>query len=243
MKNWIDTRELILKAPLPQHGESYGIIPNELFINSILECIDVNNYTLFEERYLTNAKNTKVTGYFVIHSNKDIELAPTIYFVNSYDKSLKANIRIGGTVLVCSNGMMSSRVYSRKHLGDNAYTDFKKMISVGLQNLENDFNTLLINKEEMKNIEIDKKVINSLVSDMFLNEELIKTTQLDILKKELKFSKNFKDSSLWSFYNNVTESFKDNNPHNHNKQHGKFHGYISDNFDLTNAPGVFKKAI
>ena len=76
---------------------------------------------------------------------------------------------------------------------------------------------------------------------MFLadREALVNATQLEIIRKEIKYSKDFKDGSLWSFYNNCTAGFHDNHPSNYDKQHIKFHTYISDKFALTGSRGLY----
>ena len=240
--NWTKKEE-ILATPIPTHTGRYGVIPHEIFLDCIQEQINNRGLTIIDERYLTNRNNQRLSGSYDISGFDDIDICPSIYFLNSYDKSQVASIRIGGTVLVCKNGMLSSTSYKRKHLGKNALAEFIQMIDKGLDNLYNEFQKLILSKEEMKNTLVNKDTIDQLVGNMFLQEELITSTQLNILKHELKFSKDFNDDTLWSFYNNVTESYKSNNPSKYNKQHNVFHGYILDNFNLTNKPNLFKQIV
>lgn len=238
---WSVTRQEIVDTPLPTHKGRYGVIPHELFLNTVADKITSRGYGIIDERFLTNKDNQVLSGTYTIGGYDDIDITPSIYFVNSYNKSKIASIRIGGMVLVCKNGMLSSRVYSRKHLGAKAYEDFSNQIDKGLDKLDEDFNNLIINKNEMKSLTINKDTIHKLVSDMFLEEDLITSTQISILKRELKYSKNFKDDTVWSFYNNVTESLKSNSASNYNAQLSKFHAYASDYFDLTNKPNLYFK--
>ncbi len=238
---WSVTKQEIIDTPLPTHQGRYGVIPHELFLNTVADKITSRGYGIIDERYLTNKNNQRLSGVYTLGGYDDIDITPSVYFINSYDKSKIASIRIGSTVLVCKNGMLSGKSYSRKHIGAKAYEDFSNKIDKGLDRLDEDFKSLVLNKNEMKSLTITKNTIHKLVSDMFLEEDLITATQISILKRELKESKHFKDDSVWSFYNNVTESFKSNSASNYNSQLSKFHGYMSDYFNLTNKPNLYFK--
>lgn len=242
MKNWTEKREDILNIPLPEHSNRYGVIPHSVFLGEIEQELANKGYNIAEQRFLTANNGQILTGTYRIQDEQDSEMMPSISFVNSYNRTRKAEIRVSAMILVCKNGMCASTPYgsySRKHLGDKALPDFREHLKLSIDNLQPEFDRLKKNKEEMKQIQIDKVVINQLVGDMFLNEQLITTTQLGILSKELKYSQNFKDGSLWSFYNNTTESFKENHAALYDKQHIKFHSYISSKFNLTGDKGLY----
>ena len=247
MKNWNLSRTEILNAPVPQNTESYTAIPHSVFLDELQNKLQEKNYSILEERYLTTKDAQVVTGSFIVKdgSAPDSDLAPSLFFTNSYNKMKRASIRAGVTVLVCKNGMMGQvdkSSYSRRHSGD-ALTDMKEYINNVVQTLENEFKRMTINMEEMKAIDLSRDMIAQLAGDMFLNEQLITATQLGILNKELKYSTNFKDGSLWSFYNNCTEAFKDTHPMFYDKQHVKFHTYVSDKFKLTGFTGLYGQPI
>lgn len=246
MKNWTNKREEILSTSLPIVTGRYGVIPHSVFLEEIQEELHKQGHTIVEESYLTADNNKILTGSFRIQNNTDIEIMPCIQFVNSYNKTRKASIRVGGTVLVCKNGMLGSAPggsYTRKHIGINALPDFRKHLNVGISGLTLEFERLLKNKQEMKDIQIDKSIIARLVGDMIINEDLITTTQLSILKHEINFSANFKGNTLWDFYNNTTESFKDTHPSFYDKQHIKFHSFITSKFDLSGNKGIYGKKL
>lgn len=248
MKNWLVTRSNIPAAPLPDKTESYSPIPHSVFLDEIQERLAVKDMSIASERFLT-ADNYKIlTGNFTLSKKGETytELAPTIYFVNSYNKTRKATIRAGATVLVCRNGMLGTVVngyYSRKHSG-TALEDFRKHIDLIIDGLEAEFNRLTINMNEMKAINLSDYQRAQLVGDMIINEDMISPTQISLLKKEIKYSEHFKDkTSLWSFYNNCTEAFKQNHPLTFDRQHIKLHTYISDKFALTGYRGLYGKPL
>ena len=246
MQNWHDKKEELAIIPLPEHGKRYGCIPHTVFLDEIQEHLDKKGYKVAEERYLTASGGQILTGNLRIQNESDLEMMPSINFVNSYNRSRKASIRVTGMVLVCKNGMMSASKdghYSRKHIGEKALPDFRKHLELAINGLDEEFARLLKNKQEMKEIELHKKIVSQLVGDMILNEELINSTQISILKKEIKFSEHFKGNSLWDFYNHTTEAFKSTHPSFYDKQHVKFHSYITDKFDLSGSRGLYGEAI
>lgn len=242
MNNWTDKKEELALIPLPEHGKRYGVIPHTVFIDEIQEHLDKKGYTVAEEKYLTASGGQILTGCLRIQDTSDLELMPSITFVNSYNRSRTASIRVTGMVLVCKNGMMGASAfgsYSRKHIGTKALPDFRKHLELAIGGLEEEFQRLVKNKQEMKEIELHKKIKAQLVGDMILNEELINSTQISILKKEINFSEHFKGNTLWDFYNHTTEAFKQSHPSFYDKQHVKFHSYITSKFDLSGNRGLY----
>jgi len=243
MKNWESTKQKILDCPLPPATATYTVIPHKVFLEEISIELNKKGYVVAEERYLTISNCNVITGVYRIQSDIGGDMAPAISFVNSYNKTRKAEIRASALVLVCKNGMMGSLnngYYARKHSG-NALEDFREHIQTVIGSLEEEFNRLLTNREEMKAIKLDKGTISDLIGDMLINEQLITLSQLGILKKELKSSRYFSGDSLWDFYNKCTEAFKENHPKLFDKQHVKFHTYICDKFNLTGSRGLFSR--
>jgi len=242
MNNWTNKREDILNVEAPTLGGRYGYIPHSVFLNEIGEELYKQNKSIVEERYLTANNNKIITGSFQISDNTDTEMKPSITFTNSVNKMRKAEIRLSGTILICKNGMMGTienGYYARKHIGDKALPEFRGHIKLAIAGLDAEFERIKINRDEMKNIEINSKIRAQLVGDMLINESLINATQLSILQKEIEFSKDFKGNSLWDFTNHVTESFKENHPMYYDKQHAKFFSYIGDKFSLTGSRGLY----
>lgn len=249
MKNWELTRNNILAAQVPDNTSSYTAIPHRVFLEEISEKLSLKGYNIQSEQYIGTKEYQIITGSFTVNKTGVIEgpkeLAPSLFFVNSYNKARRAIIRAGAKVLVCKNGMLGTvdgGVYTRKHSG-NALEEFREHIDVVIDNLDYEFEKLQKNVVEMKEIQMDRTTIARLVGDMVINEDMVTMTQLSILKHELKFSENFKDGSLWSFYNNCTEAFKETHPMYYDQQHIKLHTYLSDKFELTGSRGLYGKGL
>lgn len=244
---WELTRNKIMAAPIPDETRTYSPIPHSLFLDELGGKLDTAGYVITNERYLSADNYQIVTGTIAIKKKNDtpLDLTPSLYFVNSYNKTRRASLKAGAMVLVCKNGMLGSvenASYSRLHKG-TALQDFRKEMDSVIASVETEFHRLETNVVEMKETHLSKKIIAQLVGDMYLNEALITDTQLSILKKELAYSEHFKNGTLWDFYNNCTEAYKSSHPNYYEKQHIKLHTYISDKFNLTGHRGLYGEAI
>lgn len=241
MKDWHSLKEKILGCPLPAATATYTVIPHKVFLEEITSELNNKGYQIAEERYLTLGNCNVITGLYRVQTAIAGDMAPAISFVNSYNKTRKAEIRASALVLVCKNGMMGTidnGYYARKHSG-NALEDFREHIQKVIGGLEDEFKRLVKNKEEMQAITLPKELISNLIGDMLINEGLLTISQVAILKKEMKTSRYFSGDTLWDFYNNCTEAFKENHPRLFDKQHVKFHTYICDKFHLTGSRGLY----
>jgi len=241
MKNWKNTTDFLREIPLPEQTRTYKPVSHAIFIDEIKEELYKRGHSVKTERYLTANNGLIMTGNFTIE-NPDGEINPAIFFTNSYNKMRKAELTNGVIVLVCSNGMISMDVinkFSKKHSG-TVLEDLRNNIVLSVESIDEEFEKLRKNAEEMKQIQLSDNQIASIIGDMYINESMISETQLSILKKEVKTSTNFKDNTVWDLYNNTTEAFKASHPMHFDKQHLKLHAYMSDIFSLTGARGLYK---
>ena len=241
MKNWQNTTDFLREIPLPTQTRTYKPVSHAVFIDEIKEELYKRGHSVKTERYLTANNGLIMTGNFTIE-NPDGEINPAIFFTNSYNKMRKAELTNGVIVLVCSNGMISMDVtnkFSKKHSG-TVLEDLRNNIVLSVESIDEEFEKLRKNAEEMKQIQLTDNQIASIIGDMYINESMISETQLSILKKEVKTSTNFKDNTVWDLYNNTTEAFKASHPMHFDKQHLKLHAYMSDVFSLTGSRGLYK---
>lgn len=241
MKNWQNTTDFLREIPLPEQTRTYKPVSHAIFIDEIKEELYKRGYSVKTERYLTANNGLIMTGNFTV-DNPDSHINPAIFFTNSYNKMRKAELTTGAIVLVCSNGLIRQEVahrFSKKHSG-TVLEDLRNNIVLAVESVEEEFEKLKKNAEEMKQIQLTDNQIASIIGDMYINESMISETQLSILKKEIKTSTNFADKTVWDLYNNTTEAFKDSHPMHFDKQHLKLHAYMSDLFSLTGSRGLYK---
>ena len=242
MKDWKNNTDFLKTIPLPEKSRTYVPVSHSVFLDEIKEELYKKGHTIKEERYLTANNGLIMTGKYIIENENTI-MNPAIYFTNSYNKMRKAELRGGISILVCKNGAIgidTSSHFSRKHSG-TVLEDLRNNIILTVDSLEEQFNRLTYNMEEMQQIHLSESQVAQIVGDMYVNENLIKETQLSILKHEIKFSKDFKNNTAYDFYNHCTEALKDNHPMDFDKSHIKLHAYCSDIFNLTGKRNLYRK--
>jgi hypothetical protein len=251
MRNWTENENFLLEIPLPEVTRTYSPIPHGIFINEVQELLDKEGLKVCDKKYLVNSKGTMMTGeYGICHQEEgDKEAIMSIGFQNSYNKTKKAGLYSGMLVLVCKNGMYTTKqgaTYQRKHTG-TALEDLRTQIVTTIQNAQDGFAGLLSEREAMKERQLSRQTIATLIGDMWLNEHILNTTQLNIIKDQMMYSEVFKEKTAWSMYNWVTEGLKDTHPGNYINSHLKAHTYISNKLQLSterkNLYGVLEPAL
>lgn len=102
-----------------------------------------------------------------------------------------------------------------------------------IEGAENGYLTLLEERENMKRKELSKQTIATLIGDMYINEALINTTQLEIIKREMKYNEHFSDRTAFSFLQWNTEALKSSHAGSYIKNHLKIYTYITNKLNLS----------
>ena len=229
------TKEVLIKAPLAEQTSSYKPISHEELIELTLNSIQGAGFVLESERY-TSAKDGLVgNGRYVISNVADNEMKLQIGWQNSYDKSLSLKWALGAKILICENGVCSGDFgsFKKKHTGD-VQTFTPSAITEYIKSAGDVFQAIQKQRDEMKNIEISMRTKAELLGRMYIEEDIIKSTQLNIIEKELKHPThdyNCKDS-LWELYNFVTFSTKDVHPSLWMNNHIDIHNFFVNNMGI-----------
>jgi len=234
MKQWTDNEQFLQSIDLPTYEGRYAVIPHNVFIEELQEQLDKKNMVIGSKKYLSASNGHILTGEYGIISNVEEESQIAIGFHNSYNKTMKAGIYGGMLMLVCSNGAYShgQNMYKRKHTG-NALQELRQQMVNVIEEAETSYVQLVAEKEAMKQRELSKQTIAALVGDMYMNEKLINSTQLEIIRREMWYSEVFSEKTAWSLYNWSTEAIKESYAGNYIKNHLKLHTYISNKLNLS----------
>lgn len=208
-------KEELLRATLPIETKTYKPVSHLELIDLTLNGIDKAGFILDSENY-TSAKDGNVAnGRFTIRNVADSEMQLQIGWQNSYDKSLSLKFAIGTKILICENGCVSGDygAFKKKHVGEvqtftpQAIVEYIKRAGEGFRRIQKE-------REVMKSIEIDKRITAELIGRMFVEEQFIKSTQLNIIMNELKNpTHDYKaPNSLWELYNYTTFAMKQIHP-------------------------------
>lgn len=224
----------LYQVPVPRKTDSYSPVPHKDIVECICEELDKNNMYARSIDGSTARDGDQVIGYMDIAPQGYDELGMRLAFRNSYDKSMSVAFVAGAVVWICSNGMISGDIqFMRKHTG-KVLTELTSKIKLAVNDLSKTFEKSIRHAEAMKKVKVDKTLSAELAGRMFIEHDIITSTQLSIMKKEITEPSHelFKEENLWSFYNHATESLKKAHPSKYFDQHINLHEFVEAEFEL-----------
>ena len=229
MSNNTMVKDLLLSAPLPEQTRTYKPVSHEQLIDLTLKGIDDSGFKLESEIYSTARDGNVANGRYTISNVADSEMKLQVGWQNSYDKSLTLKFALGTQIMICQNGCVSGEfgAFKKKHVGEiqtftpQAITDYIKSAGEAFRRIQYE-------REAMKNIEVDKRMIAEILGRLYIEEEIIQSTQLNIIQRELKKPTHDynAEGSLWELYQFTTQAMREIHPtlwmDNHIKAHNFF---------------------
>ena len=226
-------KQELYQVPIPRATDSYSPVSHQNIIETVEEQLDKVNLFVEKSTFNTGRDGKQLIGYMDIKSSFS-ELGMRVAFRNSYDKSMSVAFVAGNVVWICGNGMISGEIqYMRKHTG-NVVSELNTKIINTINQLDDHFQRMFKHAEQMKDIQVDKTAAAELCGRMFVEQDLISSTQLGIIKRELSEPsfQDFTNPNLWSLYNHTTYSLKEAHPTHYIQDHIKFHEFIEKEYQL-----------
>jgi hypothetical protein len=223
------TKDILLNAEIPQQTKTYKPVSHGQLIDLTLNGIEKAGFKLDKELYSSAKGGAVANGRFTISNVMDSEMQLEVGWQNSYDKSLTLKFALGVRIMICQNGCVSGDygAFKRKHVGavqtftPNAITEYIKRAGESFKLMQDI-------REQTKQIEVSKRVQAELIGRMMIEDQIIQSTQLNIIERELKkptYDYGAKDS-LWELYQFTTFSMRQSHPSlwmdNHIKAHNFF---------------------
>lgn len=229
------SRDEMYNFDLPRETTSYKPVPHRQIIESVLEGAYKQGIPVISETYRANKEGRQVQGEFRLKYGDDKDMCPMIVFQNSYDKSMSLKVAIGNQVFVCTNGAVwgDMGAMRHKHVGE-IQTITPTTIQTYFDEVEGHYMPMIRRKERMKTIDVDRHLAAQLVGELFLNEGLVNSEQLMIIKGQVeKPSYDYQaPGSLYEFWNHVTHAYKWEHPGNFLKNQLGLSAFLEDRFDL-----------
>jgi len=238
------TKDVVTKAPLPQHGDTYTVIPHAFVIDQTLKELSSKGLRVKHEMYKTTRDGQIAQGLYLLDAGDDKDMGMMFAWSNSYDKSMRFKCAIGAHVFVCLNGVISGDMatYSRKHTGT---ADEEAVLSIRSQitKAHEYYSKLTEQKDMLKNVSLSKRQQAEVIGRLFVERDIITMTQLGIIKRELdnpSFEYDNDPNSAWSLYNHTTLALKESHPSDYLSDHQNLHSFFINEFGIlvANQPSV-----
>jgi len=221
-------------ARIPEKTISYAPVKHEEYVEIVMSHIDNLGYDVKDASFQVANKGKKMVGTITLETKDGINwINPSVVIRNSYDKSMSLGIGAGnGTVFVCTNGVISGDVVSLRKHTSNVYRDIEDVVQNSIQSMEDRYLDLVNDLDRTKDMELTKLHVHNIIGELFLEQKILTTAQLNIVRNELYYSENFKmlnggDMSMYNMYNNITEALKISHPMNYVRDHTKVHEYLT----------------
>lgn len=227
--SYLTTKEQIISAQVPQTTRTYKPIENRRLIDLTCEGIEKAGLKLIKEEY-TSAKEGNISSgsYLINIDDSDMQLRLT--WANSYDKSKKLIFATGSLIKVCSNGLMRFSTmgsFKKKHQG--SIQEFTPHAIVEyIKQAEEMFLQMQMEKENMKNVILSERLRAELIGRMYIEEDFIKSTQLNIVKREIQHPTYDYGcpNSLWELYQFTTFAMREIHPSLYVQDHLDAHEFF-----------------
>jgi len=229
------TKHFLENSPLPNHGNTYTVISHKDVIKHTHDLLTSNGFEIERELYRSNMNAQVAQGIYHIKStlapSTDNDIGMMFAWTNSYDKSTRFQCAIGGYVFVCYNGLVSGDManFARKHTG-SADIDVQLQISSQIKHAGKFFKNLLVDKDNLKSIDLPIKDQAELLGRLFVDEKLLDATQISCVKNEIEKPSYNYDADIenaWTFYNHVTLALKKSHPRSWMSDQYKFHEFMT----------------
>jgi len=230
------TKQLMLSTPLPEITRTYKPFSNQQLVDLTLNGIEKAGFTLDREIYSCAKEGMVCNGRYTIGNVSDGEMQLQISWLNSYDKSKPLSFYVGAMITVCSNGLQRSMGmggFKKKHQGEiQEFTP--AAITEYIKGAQETFLQIQKERDIMKQVMLTRDIQARLIGEMFINEEFVKSTQLNIVKKELEHpTHSYGDpNSLWSLYQYTSFAMKEIHPSLYLQDHLNAHSFF------VNAAGI-----
>jgi len=226
----------LFSVPLPMETRTYKPVSHRKLADITLEAIHDAGFKLDKQIYSSAREGNIANAKYTISDVADSEMQLQIGWQNSYDKTLSLKFAVGVHIFICANGCVSGDLgaFKKKHMGD--VTEFApSKIVESIIGAGDTFKTIQMQRDGLKEIEVDKKTRAELIGRMFIEQELITSSQLNIIKQQLKrpeFDYECADS-LWELYNHTTYAMRELHPNLWMNNHIKLHKFFTETIDFT----------
>lgn len=220
----------MLNTPVPEQTRTYKPVSHQQLMDLTMESIHQSGYTLASQEYSVAEDGLVANGKYTIGNVADSEMQLQVAWQNSYNRKVSLKFALGTRVLICQNGMVSGNYGSFKsqHRGD-IQTVAPANIVEYVKKGSSAFRQLQRDRDVFKQYETTDQVVAELIGRMYIQEDLITSTQLNILKRELvKPTHDYgAEGSLWDLYNHSTFALKGSHPSKWMSSHSNLHTFFN----------------
>lgn len=222
-------KEDLRLIPLPPQTDSYQPVSHYNLANSFLTIGQdlLKDYTLIGEQYALARQGNQL--FAILNFRGDApDMALSIGFRNSYDKSMSIGLCMGASVFVCDNLALTGEIAVMRRHTPNVLTELEDLAITTLYKAQYTFQKLIKDAGLMKGREMNDDQAFKMLGLLY-GRDILSPRQLPVVLENWGKPKHyeFQPRNLWSFYNACTEALKSTPPLQIMERHIKAHGLLT----------------
>jgi hypothetical protein len=223
-------REELDLIPMPEESDTYKPVSHYHLANKLLTVSHVilKDYMIVGEHYGLARNGNQMFAYFKFQKEAG-DMALSLAFRNSYDRSMSIGLAIGASVFVCDNLALQGEIVVMKKHTKNVWMALENTCIQTLYKSQECFAKIVEDSMTMKNRELDDAEAFKIMGLLY-GRDIIGPRQLTVVKDQwLKPAhQEFQPRNLWSLYNACTEALKSSPPLTVMEKHVQLHNTIID---------------
>jgi len=216
-------------VPLPEATESYIPVSHYQLSERLLTISQdlLTDYALIGESYALARNGNQLFAVLNFKTQETDQMALSVAFRNSYDRSMSIGIAIGANVFVCDNLALHGDIAVMKKHTKNVWGSLEDTAITALYRAQHRFQKLIIDSQTLQDRPMDDRQAFEMMGRLF-GEDIVSPRQLTVLKDEWLHPSHeeFQPRNAWSFYNSATHALKTCPPQIIMEKHSRAHECI-----------------
>lgn len=205
----IERAELV-KIPAPKATDTWNPVPYGRLLGEVERSLNASNMRIVSEAFGVTEGNARMFGLLqVANCQETKDYGYVIGLRGSIDKSLSEGVAVGSSVFVCDNLAFSSEIVFHRKNTRFVLDDLPTLVDTAIGQLATRWNDQSLRINRYKETELTNKDAMVLTMEAAEAEVFPWQRGWDVYQ-EWKTPRHpeFKERTLWSFFNAVTENLK-----------------------------------
>jgi hypothetical protein len=223
-------REELDLIPLPPESDTYKPVSHFDLANKLLTVSQVilKDYLIVGEHYGLARNGNQMFAYFKFQKEEG-DMALSLAFRNSYDRSMSIGLAAGASVFVCDNLALQGEIVVMKKHTKNVWQALESTCIQALYKSQECFQKIVADSVAMKGRGLEDTEAFRIMGLLY-GRDVLSPRQLTAVKEQWlrPAHKDFEPRNMWSFYNACTEALKTAPPNVVMEKHVQLHNTVID---------------
>ena len=216
--------------PIPQETDTYKPISHYQLTDLILTVSQdvLKDYVLVGENYGLARKGNQLFACLSFKGESS-EMALSVAYRNSYDKSMTFGMAFGAQVYICENLALTGDIVVMKKHTKTVWETLEDTVIANIFKAQKHYQKVIVDSEGLKARCLENKQAFQLMGLLFGNE-IVSPRQITVLRDQWlrPAYSDFQPRNAWSFLNSTSEALKSSPPNLAIEKHIRAYNQILD---------------